>query len=334
MWTELVPMSIAAIRMSYSEGEDNARGCGDCVMSGASELVVRHGFATLRRALPGARHGHPEAIHRARVATRRVREALPVSASAATARKIGRRVRRLTRALGPVRELDVALQMLHEFAAAGEVSDGAKECLGQALHRERVRLLEAMIPAVDRMDVLKLERRALDAARARNGARGTNGRDRRAAAELRAVRRAERLRVTIANAAGIYLPRRLHEVRIAVKKLRYALEIGAAVVPARARTRRAPSRRRGRAAYLRTLVGAQDVLGRMHDLEVLIVRTRAVQGSSGPPDLQLSGELDGFIRRLEMECRLLHGQYMALRPALLDICVEVVAPSRRRPSAA
>ena len=36
-----------------------------------------------------------------------------------------------------------------------------------------------------------------------------------------------RLRAAIENAAGIYLPDRLHEVRIAVKKLRYALELAA-----------------------------------------------------------------------------------------------------------
>jgi hypothetical protein len=37
----------------------------------------------------------------------------------------------------------------------------------------------------------------------------------------------------------------------------------------------------------------------------------------------LSGDLDQLVRRLEMECRLLHGHYMAARPQLLEICDRV-----------
>ena len=79
----------------------------------------------------------------------------------------------------------------------------------------------------------------------------------------RAARRAEGLRAAIENAAGIYLPDRLHEVRIAVKKLRYALEIARDLSGSRATAR------------IRTLKRVQDLLGRMHDLEMLIARTRA-----------------------------------------------------------
>ena len=114
----------------------------------------------------------------------------------------------------------------------------------------------------------------------------------------RAARRAERLRAAIENAAGIYLPDRLHEVRIAVKKLRYALEIARELSGSRATAR------------IRTLKRAQDLLGRMHDLEVLIARTRAVQGRAGAPNLRLSADLDRLVRRLETECRQLHGRYM------------------------
>ena len=305
---------------------------------GSTELLIRQRLRTLDRALPAAQQGNPAAIHQARVATRRLREALPLVASGPAGRKLQRRVRGLTRALGPVRELDVALQMLDEFEGAGDISVAASECLRRAIGDERQRLLEEMIPAVERSDPEKLSRKAIAAARARDEqsvSPRTRAPNAAAAAERRAARRAERLRAAMANAAGMYLPDRLHEVRIAVKKLRYALEIVSAPGPRRTTgtARSASPRARAAAAALRTLKRAQVLLGRMHDLEVLITRTRAVQGSSRAPDLRLSGDLDGFVRRLEMECRQLHAQYIALRPALLEVCTDAAKVRRRSPAA-
>ena len=84
-----------------------------------------------------------------------------------------------------------------------------------------------------------------------------------------------------------------------------------------------------------TLKKAQDLLGRMHDLEVLIAHTRSVQGSSRAPSLKMSGELDRFVRKLENECRQLHGRYISMRTPLLTLCERVIdARSRRSASAA
>jgi CHAD domain-containing protein len=183
-----------------------------------------------------------------------------------------------------------------------------------------------MIHSIEGSNLEKLARKAVSAARQNDadqpaGARQGDPRQ-CAAAERRAARRAERLHGAIENAAGIYLPDRLHEVRIAVKKLRYSMEIARELSGSRARAR------------ILTLKRAQDLLGRMHDLEVLIARTRAVQGSSSKaPTLRLSGELDQLVRRLENECRQLHGHYMAARPSLLAIC-EYVSARQPRVSAA
>jgi hypothetical protein len=68
----------------------------------------------------------------------------------------------------------------------------------------------------------------------------------------------------------------------------------------------------------------------MHDLEVLIARTRAVQGAASAPNLRVSGHLDRLVRRLEDECRQLHGQYMASRNKLLVICDYVEQAADRR----
>jgi CHAD domain-containing protein len=83
-------------------------------------------------------------------------------------------------------------------------------------------------------------------------------------------------------------------------------------------------------ARLMALKRAQDLLGRMHDLEVLIARTRAVQGSPSAPSLRLSAELDELVRRLETECRQLHGHYIATRPALLAIAEHAIGLATAR----
>lgn len=280
---------------------------------GTTELIIRQRLAALARALPAARKGDPDAVHQARVATRRVREALPLVGEGRAARKVGRTVRRLTAALGPVRELDVALQTLDDFDAAGEVPHDAARCLAEAVSEERRPLFTQLVKQIDRIEMPKLRAKAAAAARKTARQSPTRGRDpeRIAAARARAARRAVRLRASIEVAAGIYIPERLHVVRIAVKKLRYSLEVARELSGSRA------------VARIRTLKRAQDLLGRLHDLEVLIARTRALQASAKAPDLRLSAHLDGLVRRLETECRQLHGRYMASRSGLLKICDRV-----------
>lgn len=288
----------------------------------SSELLIRQRLSALARALPGARAGDPGWVHHARVATRRLREALPLVLPGACGRKVQSQVRRLTRALGPVRELDVALQTLDELGAAGEAPRVAVARLKQLIGQERQRLHAVMGREVARIDLDKLRQRAVTAAhKGQLQFAGTRvpGPKRVARAQQRAARRAVRLRSAIENAGSIYLPDRLHKVRIAVKKLRYAMELARQVSRSRA------------VARIRKLKEAQDLLGRMHDLEVLIVRVRALQGSARAPNLRVSSDFDRLVRRLETECRQLHGHYMTLRKKLLAICDHTAAaPDGRR----
>lgn len=285
-----------------------------------SELLIRQRLTAVTRGLPGARNGDVSSLHQTRVATRRLREALPLVASGSLGRKLEKTVRRLTRALGPVRELDVALLTLDEFEGLDDVPRMAIAKLRQVVTEERRLLHDEMCRRVGKIDLDKLQTRAVAAAR-RTRAPGHGGHAdpaRLAAAEERSARRAVALRAAIDNASSIYLADRLHEVRIAVKKLRYGMEIAREL------------RRSHATARIRTLKEAQDLLGRMHDLEILIARTRAVQGASGAPNLRLSAHLDRLVRRLENECRQLHGQYMASRNTLLAICDYVENAAERR----
>jgi CHAD domain-containing protein len=277
--------------------------------------------------LPGARAGDVNAIHQARVATRRLREALPLVARGRAARTVRRAVRRLNRALGPVRELDVALLTLNELTGTRDVPRAGVVALQQAVRQERSRMHLDMRRMVDRSDLEKMGRKLVRAAK-RHDALGPKARaadsKQLGAARERAGRRAERLAASIENAAAIYLPDRLHEVRIAVKKLRYAMEIVRELSGSRAMVR------------IMTLKRAQDLLGRIHDLEVLIARTRAIQGSPNAPTLRVSADMDLLVRRLETECRRLHGRYITMRASLLSICdyATAIRPSGRRESAA
>jgi len=284
-----------------------------------SELLIRQRMNALTRALPGARQGDPLLVHQARVASRRLREALPLVASGSKGRKLERSARRLTRALGPVRELDVALVMREGMTTGGEAPRGAITRLQQVVREERQRMHAEMCSRVSRVDIGKLRRRAASAAA--KGSEGSRRDPKRVAdAQLRAARRAVRLREAIESAAGLYLPDRLHEVRIAVKKLRYAMEVSRELSGSRALAR------------IRTLKEAQDLLGHMHDHEVLIARVRGIQSST--PNLRLSGDLDKLVRRLETEARQIHGQYVALRKKLLAIADATATPRARHAPAA
>jgi CHAD domain-containing protein len=286
-----------------------------------SELLIRQRLAALSRTLPGARKGDVHAVHQARVATRRIREALPLVAHGRSGKSLRKSVRKLTRVLGPVRELDVALLNLDQLRTSGEVPESAIARLHQLVTEERQRLGTEMVRRISQYNLPKLQKRAVEAARGGTSVRSGTGDPRRAVAAMaRAARRAVALRAAMENAAGIYLPDRLHDVRIAVKKLRYALEIARDLSGSRATAR------------IRRLKRVQDLLGRMHDLEMLIARTRAIQGA-GAPNLKLSGDLDRLVRRLETECRRLHVRYMNERKALRGICDYVTAREARFGSA-
>ena len=293
-----------------------------------AELLIRQRLRALVRALPGAEKGEVEPIHRARVATRRLREALPLALAHGRARKLERKVRRLTRALGPVRELDVALQTLDTLDTAS-VPAAALSRLRQVIRLERRRLHADMCREVTRVDLEKLRHRiGRLAARGRLTFRAPARDPRRLTrAQALAARRALRLRAAIDSAAGIYLPDRLHEVRIASKKLRYALEV----------TRDLSGSRAG--AGLRLLKEVQDLLGRMHDLQVLQAYVAEVHAGFEPGSGVSHHGFGVLAQHLERECRHLHGRYVAAAPALRDIPAAVIAGvvpqlarrARRRP---
>jgi CHAD domain-containing protein len=292
--------------------------------AGPPEILLRHRFAVLTRTLPSAQSGDVTAIHEARVATRRVRAALPLVTRGSKGRKLKKAVSRLTRALGSVRDLDVALLTLDELASDPTLQSEGIDLLVSVLTEERRHHYSAMVRELEGVDLERLQRKLMAAARKhvmREGQAEPDPKGLKAVAK-RAVRRAEALHEAIENAGGIYLPDRLHQVRIAVKQLRYTLEITRELSRSRATAR------------IRMLKSAQDLLGRMHDFDVLITRIRALQGSDRAPTLKVSAELDRLVRFLEMECRQLHVRYTEFKKKLLELCDHVTVADDRRPASA
>lgn len=278
----------------------------------------------LQRYLPAAIRGDHHGVHQARVATRRLREAVPVlttGVKGSKASRARRKIRRLTRALGTVRELDVTLHVLDELARRPEIPRNALEDVRSHVVLERDERRTVMLKRLEEVDSEKLGRRLRGVAEALSQCDAQMWREALAA---RVVKRATRFTAVVHEAGHIYAPDRLHLVRIATKKLRYALELAAD----------------GGVASARPLVLAlkrmQDTLGRLHDLQVLQHHVAEVQAAPPARRGGADGGLDAINRALEEECRHLHGKYLAASAALLEIsevCRLVVAPQLARAGA-
>ena len=76
----------------------------------------------------------------------------------------------------------------------------------------------------------------------------------------------------------------------------------------------------------------QELLGRMHDLQVLIDWVREVQASLTPPNLTVWRELDALVLMLDESCRRLHARYLREREALRGVCANIAPQESGRRS--
>lgn len=278
-----------------------------------SVALLRQHLVSMLRAMPAAQQGDEISVHQARVASRRLREALPVLGARAdweAIERAGRRVRRITRALGPVRELDVTLSLLAELEGKGAAPKRAIARVRSAVIGERLKRRRAMLEEMTPSRLETLRKRLVEVAAPED--RTEPSRSALAEAAGKAADRARRLKAAIDRAGGIYLADRLHRVRIEAKKLRYALEIQRDLTRSRSTAR------------VNRLRNQQDLLGRIHDLEVLIERAREVQATLPGRNRRAMAEVDKLIRAVEAECREGHAAYMHGRDALIKLCDSVI----------
>jgi CHAD domain-containing protein len=244
------------------------------------------------------------------VASRRLREAVPVLAGrlkGSKAGKAGRKIRRLTQALGEVRELDVTLHLLDELSAADELSKAALQDVRLHVMAERAEKRQAMLSALGGIDAAKLDGRLQAVAEAVELDDEQTWRHELAG---RLLKRTKRLAAAIDEAGQLYAPEHLHAVRIAAKKLRYGLELAA--------DSGLPSAN----VLVRALKRTQDNLGRLHDLQILQGHVAAVQAAPAGRAVPHEG-LGAIAGRIEEECRRLHGKYVAQSALLRELTVTV-----------
>ena len=282
----------------------------------ASRLLARRA-ADLKRHVPGAIDGDAHGVHQARVASRRLREAVPVLTAGVRgtkARKVRGKIRRLTQTLGSVRELDVTIQLLDELVAKEALPRPALEAVRGRVVLERDARRAVMLRRFEHVNMPKLERRLASVGEVLVATRGESWRD---ALGARLLKRSKALAAAMTAAGHMYSPEQLHQVRIAAKKLRYAMELAfdAGVKSA--------------AAPVRTVKRAQDTLGRLHDLQVLHAHVAAVQAEPSGRSLP-DGGLDVISEALENECRHMHARYVATMPklaAVVETTRAVVVPA-------
>jgi CHAD domain-containing protein len=260
--------------------------------------------------LQGLREGDVAALHQTRVASRRLREVLPVlQLDAHVARRLGRRLRKVTQRLGAVRELDVLSALTQDLAASDRYDAQAVRKLAAFVDGQRKRARNRLwehLPADELQRISGKLKRIADDLKSDKPSRGW-----RWALDARVTHRAQTLKDALTDAGSLYLPERLHAVRIALKKLRYAREVETEAAGA------------ARGTEQRVLKRGQDMLGRLHDVQVLIQHARQLQDSLAPGDALLSRKLDTLMSALENECRRLHARFIHQRPAIVAVCDRV-----------
>jgi CHAD domain-containing protein len=260
--------------------------------------------------LPALGEGDPRALHRTRVASRRLREILPVlELKPALAHRLGRRLKSVTAKLGTVRELDVLSNVLDELKTAGRGDAQTLRRVASVIENERGQARERLYAKLPSRELERIARKldkVGDDLRDRKPSRGWQW-----AVDARVSRRAGTLTDALDAAGSLYLPERLHHVRIALKKFRYALEVAGEA----AGTPRLPA--------LRVLKRHQDTLGRLHDFQVLIDRVREMQPSIAAPDFAMWRKVDALGAALEDDCRRLHAKFVRQQSTIRAVCERV-----------
>lgn len=279
------------------------------------EFVTPHGlFRTqihaLRGTLPGVLDGLPASIHDARIATRRIRELLPLLGDVRRRRHIEDlqdRFKRLGRLLGRVRDADVRIGLLATLETRMPHAAPALVVLKQQREQERLHLLRKLVKKLERLDALRLiemldEHRIVFPGGIAWGVRAA----RRWRRDVRrsVYERARAAEEAIDHATGVYFPRRVHTARIAIKKLRYAMEIAHATHVGDG------------SDAIRELKKAQDVLGDLHDRQELVdnLLERATDREEEASQIAL------LKQAIDAECHDLHSRYLSRRASLHEIC--------------
>jgi CHAD domain-containing protein len=256
------------------------------------------------------RDGQEDAIHHARVALRRMREVAALAVDHdGEFQDIDRRLARAGKALGRARDADIALRLTQDLEARFPSASATIAMLRVSVAESQLESRKQMVKALEALEIELLPHELMRALRSsprffRHGTWQERLRH-------HILSRAADVRVAITHASGIYFPRRCHAARIRIKRLRYALELAAAMGV------RLPH-------SVKPLRKAQEALGEAHDREVLLLRLQQL----GAPAAANGEEHVALMRFIRAETHLAHRRYLAVRSDVMNLCVAYERPAR------
>ena len=241
----------------------------------------------------GAQDGDARDTHQARVASRRLEEALALTGAAG--KRLDRDVRSFRRALGASRELDGTRIVFDHAALEHRWPKAAVDRVRRHLDQARARRHDKVADTLADVSVSRLRRRIREI-----GEYAAEVTQKQVAARLRKriAKREGDLARAVKRAGAVYNIDKLHDVRLAIKKLRYTLELAQDAIGRRWSKR------------IEGLKLEQGLLGELHDLQVLVGHIRWLEGTLVSDRGPLADALAAMRRDLEIESRRLHGAWL------------------------
>ena len=227
-------------------------------------VLLRH-IQALQQEIEGVRLAQDiEYIHRMRVASRRLRSALPIFSGCYPARKVmtwTRGVRKITRALGIARDTDVQIDLVKQVFSslpATTLQPGLRRLILR-LSQQRVKLQAKVLLAVDELTGSGLVADMTNQFNESLAHFPETLPNTHTLYQLGFDSLNLRLDEFLNYEQYIYFPERiteLHAMRIAAKRLRYEMEIFAPLYPEELKS------------YLQVIRKVQENLGNIHDCDV------------------------------------------------------------------
>ena len=265
----------------------------------------------------GLLDGDHDSIHRARIATRRVREILPLTHEWQhhdRAEELRVIFKRMGRTLGRVRDADTRVALVRYLEARIPHAAPSLVLVRQAEEHRRLTIMRKLVKRFERLQVereLGHQQHATARWRTARWPWATRWRD------VLRTHVAERARGTceaVEYATGIYFPNRVHSARIEIKKFRYATEIAVETALL------------DDAGVLRVLKKSQDLLGDLHDRQTLLNDLRQTAAHDARID---ATHLCLVEQVVEADIADLHARYLQRRDAIRTACSAIPAAMQR-----
>jgi CHAD domain-containing protein len=277
-------------------------------------VLLAYNLNQLLQHLPGVRDGFEDSIHHARVAIRRVREPLALTGRRRDDEELDRiasRLKRGSRTLGRSRDADIAQRLVQHVESLFPLAPTVVARLKAAVAGDQLATRRKAVKRLERLNLELLPQQLRGMKAVTELMRASRWKP---SLRHQVASRAEAVRAAVNHATGVYLPNRAHTARIAIKRLRYTLELAEVTGTWRA------------SGALRELNKAQKALGEAHDREVLVDRLNALiaAGAELP-----RAEIDALEQFVRSEALAWHGKYLGRRDDILAICAQCPSESSR-----